>query len=105
MARNQIVGNSGNTAEVASDGSQLMQLTGSKVVEQKTQANAPIVFAQNVQFIEIYNTDNANTGVFTVNGIPITVPPDKSFKSQIGGTPSKNITVTGSTSYILTRYE
>jgi exoribonuclease II len=29
--RSQMVGNSGNTAEVNSDGSQLMQLTGSNV--------------------------------------------------------------------------
>jgi hypothetical protein len=33
MGRSQIVGNSGNTAEVASDGSQLMQLTGSNMIQ------------------------------------------------------------------------
>jgi hypothetical protein len=108
MARNQIVGNSGNTAEVGPDGSQLMQLTGSKLVEQHTQADAvggTVTFAKNIQFLEIYNTDAVNDGVFNVNGINITVPKGESFKAAYGGTPRATVTVTGATTYILTRYE
>jgi hypothetical protein len=82
-------------------------LTGSIVVEQKTQVDAvtgTVTFSQNVKYLEIYNTD-ANQGVFNINGINITVPAGKSFKASIGGTPRATVTVTGSTSYILTRYE
>jgi hypothetical protein len=106
--RNQIVGNSGNTAEVASDGSQLVLLSGNKVMEQKTQAdasNGTVTFSKPIQTLEIYNVDATNQGVFNVNGINITVPAGKSFKASYGGTSVANVTVTGSTSYILTRYE
>lgn len=84
---------------------QLVTNTGNRVAEQLTQDNAPISFAKNVDTLEIYNVDATNTGVFTVNGIGITVPSGKSFKAAFGGVPSKSVTVTGSTSYILTRYE
>jgi hypothetical protein len=40
-----------------------------------------------------------------VNGINITVPAGEVFKASYGGTPRATVTVTGSTSYILTRYE
>lgn len=91
---------SGNPAAVS--------LTGSNVAEQKTQANAvsgSVTFSKPIQHLEIYNVDSTNTGVFTVNGINITVPAGKSFKASYAGTPSTIVTVTGSTSYILTRYE
>lgn len=81
---------------------------GNNVVEQRTQADAVggvVTFAKPIQCLEIYNTDTVNQGVFTVNGINITVPVSESFKASFGGTPSANVTVTGSTSYILTRYE
>lgn len=83
-------------------------LTGSNVVEQKTQVDAvagTVTFSEGVQHLEIYNTDTVNQGVFNVNGINITVPVGESFKASYGGTPRTTVTVTGSTSYILTRYE
>jgi len=76
-------------------------------VEQKTQANAVagvLTFSTNIGAIEIYNTDPVNTGVFTVNGLPITVPPGKTFMSPMGGNASTTVFVTGATSYIVSRY-
>lgn len=85
-----------------------VQLTGSNVVEQHTQADAisgTVTFSKNIQYLEIYNTDATNQGIFNVNGINITVPAGKSFKASFGGTSRATVTVTGATSYILTRYE
>lgn len=84
------------------------QITGTLVAEQKTQASASagtVTFSKNILHLEIYNVDQTNQGVFNVNGINITVPAGKSFKASFGGTPRNTVTVTGSTSYILTRYE
>jgi hypothetical protein len=81
---------------------------GSRLEEQKTQANAvngTITFTKNVQFIGIYNRDTINDGVFNVNGINITVPKGESVEFQVGGTLRATVTVTGSTSYIVSRYE
>lgn len=80
---------------------------GNKVEEQLTQANASsgtLTFADVLKTVSIFNTDTANAGVFNVNGIAITVPPNTPFEANIGGTPRKTVTVTGSTSYIVTRY-
>ncbi|SDO79012.1 hypothetical protein [Halobacillus aidingensis] len=82
------------------------QLTGSKLQEQKTEVDAAsgvVSFAENIQAIEIYNRDTAD-GVFTVNNIDITVPADDSFQATVGGTPSNEVSVSGSTSYIIGRY-
>jgi hypothetical protein len=78
------------------------------LVEQKTQNDAvggTITFSKPISIFEIYNTDATNQGVFAVNGINITVPAGKNFKASIGGIASPSVSVTGSTSYILTRYE
>jgi hypothetical protein len=83
-------------------------LMGSKVEEQKTQVDAvtgTLTFAKNIQFIGIYNRDTVNDGVFNLNGINITVPKGESVDFQIGGTPRATVAVTGSTSYIVTRFE
>lgn len=83
-------------------------ILGNDLKEQHTQADAVagvVTFAKAVRYLEIYNTDATNTGVFAVNGINITVPPNESFKAQIGGTPAASVSVSGSTSYILSRYE
>lgn len=81
---------------------------GSKVEEQLTQANAAVgtlTFAEIINTIEVYNTDETNTGVFNVNGIDITVPAGKSFKASIGNIPRATVTATGATTYIsVTRY-
>jgi hypothetical protein len=81
---------------------------GNTLVEQKTQTDAvtgSVTFSKTIQYIEIYNTDATNQGVFNVNGINITVPSKESFKAKIGGVLSAVVSVTGATSYILTRYE
>jgi len=91
----------------ADTGEVLMQLTGSTLQEEKTQANAVtgvVTFSANISTIEILNTDTVNTGVFTVNGIPITVPPTGIWKDGVGGTPGATVTVAGSTAYILHRF-
>lgn len=83
------------------------QLTGSKVEEQKTEMDATsgsLTFAENIEYIGIYNRDATNDGVFNVNGINITVPAGEAVDFHIGGTPSTTVTVTGATTYILTRY-
>lgn len=85
-----------------------VMVTESKVMEQKTQADAVagvVTFSDGITILEVYNTDATNAGVFLINGIDITVPASGSFKASFGGTPQKTVTVTGSTAYILTRYE
>lgn len=75
--------------------------------EQKTEANATagtLTFSENISIIEIFNTHATSTGVFTVNGIAITVPAKASFQAAIGGTPGKTVAVTGTTTYIVGRY-
>lgn len=85
---------------------QKVALTGNTLVEQKTQTNAvagTLTFAEGVVFVEIVNRDTVNDGVFNVNGINITVPKDSVVDYRVGGTPRTTITVTGSTSYIVSR--
>lgn len=82
------------------------ELSGSTLAEQKTQADASdgnVTFSENIEYVEIYNTD-ANAGVFTVNGIALSVPSGVSFKAKIGGTPSSIISISTSVSYIISRY-
>jgi hypothetical protein len=86
---------------------EIKNVAGSKVEEQKTEADAvtgTLTFAENIQFIGIYNRDTVNDGVFNVNGINLTVPKGESVDFHVGGTPRATVTVTGSTSYIVTRY-
>lgn len=64
-----------------------------------------LTFTENIFCVEIYNTDTVNKGTFTVNEIDIVVPSLKVFKSAVGGTPSTEVTVSGATSYIVSRYE
>lgn len=63
-----------------------------------------VTFSDVVSCIEIYNSDATNTGTFNVNGIDIVVPPSKSWKDAIGGTPSAEVTISGATTYILNRF-
>jgi len=82
-------------------------LPNQTLVEQKTQANSiggVLTFSANIGAIEIYNTDTVNAGVFTVNGLAINVPATKVFNSAIGGTPGATVTITGATTYIVSRY-
>jgi len=73
----------------------------------KTEADAiggVVTFSSVVDCIEIYNSDAVNTGTFNVNGIDIVVPPSRVWKDAIGGAPSTEVTVSGSTTYILNRF-
>jgi hypothetical protein len=93
---------------IGSDNPLAVITTGDSVAEQKTQTQAVagvVTFLKVIQQLEIYNTDAVNDGVFIVNGIDITVPKGEVFKAKFGGTPSVDVTISGSTSYILTRYE
>ena len=88
-----------------------VQLMGSlpkeTLQEQLTEDDAvtgTLTFSEEIYIIEIYNTDTANAGTFTVNGISILVPAGESFMAAVGGTPATTIAVTGSTSYIINRY-
>jgi hypothetical protein len=99
--------NSMETIKTNDAGAMKVDGIGSTLAEQKTQANAVnsvLTFSANILTIEIYNTDVLNDGVFTVNGIAINVPKGTTYKSTIGGTPGTTVTVTGSTSYIVSRY-
>lgn len=84
------------------------QLSGSTLVEQLTEADAAagvLTFAADFGYVSIYNTDATNDGVFTVNGIDITVPkgePTGVFK--VGGAIGATVTVTGATTYIVSRW-
>lgn len=83
-------------------------LTGTKVEEQLTETDAvtgTLTFSENITSIGIYNTDSTNNGFFTVNGIDIIVPAGEYFEANIGGTPSNTVTVSGATTYIVTRFE
>lgn len=82
-------------------------LIGNTVVEQKTEANVSagkVTFGDFIDTIEIYNSDTVD-GKFTVNGVVLTVPAGKSFYARVKGTPSKEVVITGSTKYIITRFE
>ena len=82
-------------------------MAGGKVEEQLTEADSvtgTLTFSNNIQYIGICNTDSTNTGIFNVNGFDIHVPASESFEANIGGTPSTAVNVSGSTSYIVTRY-
>ena len=84
------------------------QQIGNTLQEQLTETDAianVLSFSENISTIELYNTDAINTGIFNVNGIDITVPPEKYFKSTIGGTPSTEVTISSATTYIVSRYE
>ena len=104
IMRKNIISDGGNSITV--DGS--VNIAASTLVEQLTQADAEtgvITFAENISTIKIHNTDAVNAGVFTVNGIDITVPVSTIVKETIGGIPSKDVTITGATTYIVSRYE
>ena len=89
------------------DGTTWYPAVDQTLVEQKTQADAAVgvlTFSANIGAIGIYNTDATNAGVFVVNGITVNVPATKEFKAAIGGTPGAIVTVTGATTYIVSRY-
>lgn len=85
----------------------IVQMMEVVVQEQKTEADAVdgvVTFSAGLTRVGIFNADQTNTGIFNVNGINITVPPNTAFEAVIGGVPSPTVTVTGATSFIITRY-
>lgn len=91
-----------------SDGKMRMRVSSPMLIEQQTESDAvsgKLTFATPISTISIQNTDATNDGVFTVNGIDLHVPSDKTFMSRVGGTPSAEVTVTGATTYIVSAYE
>lgn len=92
---------------VAFKGAQEVKLSGSSLKEAKTNTDAvsgTLTFTENLNYVEIFNTDLANTGVFNVNGLNIHIPPNTPWDGLVGGTPRNTVTVTGSTSYIVNRF-
>lgn len=78
------------------------------VQEQKSQADesgGEVSFSQPINTLQIDNLDTSNNGTFVVNGISVIVPAGKSFKASFGGNPSTVVSVTGSTNYLLTRFQ
>ncbi|MFD2704230.1 hypothetical protein [Salibacterium lacus] len=98
----------GFPAKVMSGDKLRTEAAGNRLEEQLTEADAnsgTLTFAEEIESIEIYNTDDTNDGIFTVNGIDITVPAGKTYQSRVGGSPSDTVTVSGATTYIVSRYE
>jgi hypothetical protein len=55
------------------------------------------------EFVRIFNTDDTNDGVFTVNGIALSVPAGTALETGVAGTGSTTVSVTGSTAFIFHR--
>jgi len=69
-------------------------LSGSKLVEQKTEADAVanvITFTDNINAIEIFH-ENIVWQSFTVNGLVLQVP-SGGYRTPIGGTPATTVTI------------
>jgi len=92
------------------DGTMKTEINGSlpnqTLAEQlnETHANLGVLtFSENINCVEIYNRDAVNDGAFNVNGIDVLVPKGEPVTYVVGGIPSSEITVTGATSYIVSR--
>ena len=86
------------------------QLSGSTLAEDTQDQDDAVsndhTFSEEVEYIEIANRDTSNDLVATVNGRTIIVPPEVVYGPvKVSGTASATVTVTGSTSYLLNRYE
>jgi hypothetical protein len=82
---------------------------GSTLVEQLTDADevaGDLTFSAPIEYVEIFNTDSSNAGVFTVNTVNIAVPANAVFgPTKVGSVPSATVSVSGATtSYIVSRY-
>jgi hypothetical protein len=102
-------GNIWTAARQDADGSAVtdVYMKGTKLVQQFTEVDesaGKLTFTKNIGAIGIYNRDDVD-GVFKVNGFDIHVPAGESAEFAVGGTPSNIVEVTGSTQYIISRYE
>lgn len=94
------------TAEI--DGTAVLPVSvqKDKIVQQLNETHAVggvLTFADDMEKVQILNRDTVNDGVFTVNGIAITVPPEMFFQCVLSNAFSSEVTVSGSTSYLVTR--
>ena len=65
-----------------------------------------VTFSEPVTHLVILNRDVTNDGVFTVNGLPKIVPAGADIPvTPFGGTPSNTVQITGSTSFIISRFD
>lgn len=81
-----------------------VQLKGSILAEQKTQADAEnnvITFAENITAIEIYH-EEATWQTFTVNGINITAPAG-GYRTPVAGVASVEVTIPAGVNCIVGR--
>jgi hypothetical protein len=81
-----------------------VQLSGSTLAEQKTQADAVanvITFTGDITAIEIYH-EEATWQEFIVNGITITIPAG-GYRTPIGGTIAKTVTIPAGVNCIVGR--
>ncbi len=84
-----------------------VHLKGTQLVQQFTEADAvdnKLTFTKKFVAIGIYNRDTTD-GVFKVNGFNIHVPAGEAVEFAVGGTPDNVVTVSGTTKYIVSRYE
>lgn len=94
--------------ETKLNGTLTTQLTGSNLAEQLTEADAVsgvLTFEEPIRILQIYNADTTNTGQFLVNGRTVHVPPNTATGIyNLVGSESAEVTVTGATAYIVSRF-
>ena len=81
-----------------------VQLSGSTLAEQKTNADAVanvLTFTENISAIEIYH-EEATWQTFTVNGISLTIPAG-GYRTPIAGTVAKTVTIPAGVNCIVGR--
>ena len=84
----------------------LKNTRGNILAEQKTQVDAVanvITFSKDIYAIEIYHSE-ATAQQFTVNGIELTVPAN-GYRTKIGGTLGKTVTIPTGVNCIVGRLE
>ena len=85
-------------------GSAKVQLTGSILAEQKTNADAVanvITFSANISVIEIYH-ESSTWQTFIVNGLTLKIPAG-GYRTPVGGTPGATVTIPTGLSCIIGR--
>lgn len=83
-------------------------IPGDTLEEQLTEADlvgGDLTFSAVITYVEIVNRDTGNVGTFTVNGVVITVDPQVAYGPvKVAGTESATVAVSGSTTFIVSRY-
>lgn len=94
----------GRTRDVSDKHGLPVQLSGSNLAEQFTQADAVanvITFAGDINAIEIYH-EESTWQTFTVNGIALTIPAG-GYRTPIAGTVAKTVTIPAGVNCIVGR--